>query len=716
MEIDEDGDIIPGTGSARSIGEAGATFATVYVDVAVIGGSVTGDLHPSTDDTYYFGEKTTPLRWKGGTFGSDGVTIDADDTGLYLGATQESVLYHKNFALNANTALTGVLEGTPVTPATANQSLFISNIYNDGDILIAVSDGGNSIAAFYVDASIPYASIYGMPLRVQNGDTDDYLLLTVVSDIPTIYGTGAYVRIGDAGTRTYMSASEDNLLISGMAEIIGSTYFINTSTHFSSLIMRDDISILLGASYDGIFGYQKDDADACCIHFGLPHVDEDANNVAVLALLDRDAAGTDVGASGLDFSGITEPTLAIGNEATDAWSSLDAGDVNGAGKGLYFKPAADEDVNALQIAVTENPIIFWDESETALAIDFTGGSAQPVLAFHDLDNDSVGKIGHYEDDRFAIMTGNGMLIWDAGSSTTRVKNNDDSAYGNIVLGALSFATLSAYSSAGALNAANGDNLWVTMNARDNGVGLVEVARLQGAADAYFSTGGSQECKFYNSGAVDWTGAGQIDFPADNTFNLNGMICTQYTLSLIRNIYGRQYTGGGSLDLDIQVTGGSSVHHIDLNIDGNEIFRVQATGDGAGGVTALHALFSEDAWIADEKFICTAAVDDDYFGFKAVDNDGAEGALLEVARVVSANDPYWSMGGSQEFKFTNAGLCGFFSATPVAQQTYPGAALNSAYGVGDLDTEAEIIAAINATNTMVNLLRGMAINLGLTAAS
>lgn len=50
-----------------------------------------------------------------------------------------------------------------------------------------------------------------------------------------------------------------------------------------------------------------------------------------------------------------------------------------------------------------------------------------------------------------------------------------------------------------LRAANADGNYFTIKARDTGVGLVEVARVAGAADPYFSMGGSQQFKFYNSG-------------------------------------------------------------------------------------------------------------------------------------------------------------------------------------------------------------------------
>ncbi|KKL93897.1 hypothetical protein LCGC14_1870150, partial [marine sediment metagenome] len=55
---------------------------------------------------------------------------------------------------------------------------------------------------------------------------------------------------------------------------------------------------------------------------------------------------------------------------------------------------------------------------------------------------------------------------------------------------------------------------------------------------------------------------------------------------------------------------------------------------------------------------TGVTDGDYIQFLAIDDDGAAGATLEVARMFSANDPYLSMGGSQEFKFYNSGVADF----------------------------------------------------------
>ena len=52
---------------------------------------------------------------------------------------------------------------------------------------------------------------------------------------------------------------------------------------------------------------------------------------------------------------------------------------------------------------------------------------------------------------------------------------------------------------------------------------------------------------------------------------------------------------------------------------------------------------------------TGGLDDGYFTLLAHDNGSANGTWVEVARAKSAADPYFSMGGSQEFKFYNSGV-------------------------------------------------------------
>lgn len=75
--------------------------------------------------------------------------------GVYNGAQEGSSV------LATNTALGGVLVGTPVTPALAVDSLVISNTVASGDLLIALNNGGNSQAWLWIDASAGTLTLYG---------------------------------------------------------------------------------------------------------------------------------------------------------------------------------------------------------------------------------------------------------------------------------------------------------------------------------------------------------------------------------------------------------------------------------------------------------------------------------------------------------------------------------------------------------------------------
>lgn len=89
-------------------------------------------------------------------------------------------------------------------------------------------------------------------------------------------------------------------------------------------------------------------------------------------------------------------------------------------------------------------------------------------------------------------------------------------------------------------------------------------------------------------------------------------------------------------------------------------------------------------------------------------------LADIGDLLVKSDGCW-LAESPSDAIAAAKTVGFFGADPVAQQDYPGADLKTDYAAGDLDSEAEVILAINATNSMLNSLRSALINLGLVAS-
>lgn len=78
----------------------------------------------------------------------------------YLGASPGAV------ALAANTALTNIFLGTPVVPALPVDSIIISDLVTNGDIVLATNNGGNSQAFLQVDSSAGVLNLLGAGTQV----------------------------------------------------------------------------------------------------------------------------------------------------------------------------------------------------------------------------------------------------------------------------------------------------------------------------------------------------------------------------------------------------------------------------------------------------------------------------------------------------------------------------------------------------------------------
>jgi hypothetical protein len=99
----------------------------------------------------------------------------ADDVKVVFGSDNDNVLVHRSAVLTTNTPLTNVLEGTPVTPTLAANSFILSNTTLDGDMMFAISDGGNSTSFMWMDGSTDRLGLFttenSAGYKVQIGET-----------------------------------------------------------------------------------------------------------------------------------------------------------------------------------------------------------------------------------------------------------------------------------------------------------------------------------------------------------------------------------------------------------------------------------------------------------------------------------------------------------------------------------------------------------------
>jgi len=133
-----------------------------------------------------------------------------------------------------------------------------------------------------------------------SGDVDDYLTVTTVSDVVTLTATGS--------TFNFVGAMETDG-ITAVGEIAATV----------GIKVSDDQYVALGGGVDAIQRYETADANALMIHFLLPDSAQNANNVPVIVFNSRTINGADLGTTyGLDFSGRTEPVVAVADDDADS--------------------------------------------------------------------------------------------------------------------------------------------------------------------------------------------------------------------------------------------------------------------------------------------------------------------------------------------------------------------------------------------------------------
>ena len=175
-----------------------------------------------------------------------------DDVILSFGTDSDVVILNRSTTLSADAEVTNVIEGTSDHLGVAANSLVMSNITNDGDIMFVVSDGGHSKGILKLDGATGRTVFHG-------GD----VLLSGAQKLYLFDVGGEYL------------------------ESDGSTLTITGATSFSSTVaVGDDARLTLGAAPDAVFvhstGAVSADAEVANVIVGTSqHLATAANSLII---------------------------------------------------------------------------------------------------------------------------------------------------------------------------------------------------------------------------------------------------------------------------------------------------------------------------------------------------------------------------------------------------------------------------------------------------
>jgi uncharacterized Zn-binding protein involved in type VI secretion len=136
-----------------------------------------------------------------------------NDIVVQMGTDADIGMVLRSTSLSAATALAGVLVGTPVTPAVAANSLIISNITANGDIMWAVNLGGNSQGILLIDTSSSLTVFNeasgDWDVRFEGATNANLMVLDAGQDAISLGGAnvdGAALTLNNLTTRTLVTS------------------------------------------------------------------------------------------------------------------------------------------------------------------------------------------------------------------------------------------------------------------------------------------------------------------------------------------------------------------------------------------------------------------------------------------------------------------------------------------------------------------------------
>ncbi len=335
-----------------------------------------------------------------------------DEDLLRWGTNADVVSVLRSTSLSADTELTGIIEGTSDHPGVAANSLIISNITDDGDIMFVVSDGGNSKGLLKLDGANGKVTIHGGDLEVAEALTvtgattlnGNVTLGNAASDVITVNGTvaGANALIFEGatadGSEITLAAvdptSDHTIYMPNQGGYLG-VFAAASTTQISST--PAELNILDGATVVvGEINY---------LDLGSTAVGTAIASKAVILDSNKDYDGL----RNLTITGeLDAATLDLSGAADIAGDLVLSGGADGA---LQFTNAGE---NSIKIPDNQGSALIIEEADNAYMTFVTTDSSEAVTIAKTLTLSTVAAAGT-DTDKFLVLDSSGNVDYRTGS-------------------------------------------------------------------------------------------------------------------------------------------------------------------------------------------------------------------------------------------------------------------------------------------------------------
>ena len=321
-----------------------------------------------------------------------------DDIIMGIGSDSDIAILNRSTSLSADAEVTNVIEGTSDHLGVAANSLIVSNVTNDGDILFVVSDGGNSKGLLKLDGANGRVVIHGGDLLISGSQKIYFYDIGgeyMSSDGSTLTITGTTALTPSIGSTAWGSANHTHA-----ASNSGGTLSVGTSSLAADAVtgakIADDaidsehyVDGSIDTAHlaaDAVTGAKIADDAIDSEHYADGSIDTAhiANLQITTALIAADAiTGAKIADDALDSEHYTDGSIDTAHLAADAVTGAkiadDAVDSEHYTDGsIDTAHIADNQVTAAKLADIARGSILYGNASAATA-ELTKGGANTVL-------------------------------------------------------------------------------------------------------------------------------------------------------------------------------------------------------------------------------------------------------------------------------------------------------------------------------------------------